>query len=105
MRQNFAWMLGALASLSATAALADPGDGGWHPMMGWGGWFFGPIMMVLFFALLIAAVVIIARLLGGDRTDGGSKSTDRAVEILRERFARGEITKEEFDEARRTLEG
>ena len=36
---------------------------------------------------------------------GRARPTGKAVDILRERFARGEIDRTEFDERRRVLEG
>jgi len=73
-------------------------DGGWH------GWVFGPMMMILFVALVALAVVIVVRSLGsGDR--GSPAVPERTpLDILKERFARGEIDKEEFEERRRVLE-
>ena len=105
-RSVLAGFSAAFPVLDATIARADAVRTGWHHgMMGWSGWFFGPIMMIVFFALLIGAVMIIVRLLGADqRPDDIGQSVDRASEILRERFAKGEITKEEFEEARKTLE-
>ena len=106
IRNTIAGFTGALTVLGANVAQADVTGGGWHHgMMGGGGWFFGPIMMVVFFALLIGAVMIIARMIGPNRHAGdGGEPVDRALGILRERFAKGEITKEEFEEARKTLE-
>lgn len=74
-------------------------------MMGWGGgWngmIFGPLLMILFLALPVAAVVVLIRWFGGSR---GSTSTGQTpLDILRERYARGEIDKDEFEERRRTL--
>lgn len=101
-----------LAGLSITwagAALADPesGDAGWHGphMMAWPGWHTGPLMMVVFGALLAAAVLLIVRLVrgGGGRDAARRSPSDRSVEILRERFARGEIDQQEFDQRRRAL--
>lgn len=90
----------------AATAHADASGPGWHHgTMGWSGWFFGPLMMVVFFALLIGAVIIIARLLGsGDDGADRENKEDRSLAILRERFANGEITKDEFEDARKTLE-
>jgi putative membrane protein len=93
-------------SLIAGAALADPTDGRYFDhmgMMGWGGWFYGPLMMVVFFALLVGAVLLIVRLLGANSRDDGTGPGDRALQILRERFAKGEITREEFEDARKVL--
>ncbi len=95
-------------ALLSSVAQADPGDGryyGHYQMMGWGGWFFGPIMMLLFFALLVGAVVLVMRLLGTDALRPGEKREDGAHAILRERFAKGEITKEEFEASRKVLDG
>jgi putative membrane protein len=91
-----------------SVAQADPGDGRYYDhygMMGWGGWFYGPVMMLLFFALLVGAVVLVVRLLGSDTLRNGAQQEDRAHAILRERFAKGEITKEEFDTSRKALDG
>jgi putative membrane protein len=76
-------------------------------MMGWGGgwgWsWFGIVHMVLWWFLIILGIVVLAKWLFG----GGGRSTegDRALTILRERFARGEIDKQEFDARRRDLGG
>jgi putative membrane protein len=96
------------AVLPLAAAVADPGDGrafDHYGMMGWSGWFFGPVMMLLFFALLVGAVLLVVRLLGSDALRLGAKQEDRAHAILRERFAKGEITKEEFEASRKVLDG
>jgi putative membrane protein len=95
-------------ALLSSAAQADPGDGRYYDhygMMGWGGWFYGPVMMLLFFALLVGAVFLVIRFLGSDALRPGQKQEDRAHAILRERFANGEITKEEFEASRKVLDG
>jgi len=78
---------------------------GWGDMsgMGWGwGWsFFGIVHMVLWWALLILGVVVLAKWLFGARRSG----EDRALEVLRERYARGEIDKDEFEKRKRDLAG
>lgn len=102
---------GALA-LASRLALADPVTGDYgsyahHGMMGWGGgfggWFMGPIMMLIFLALLVGAVVLIVRLLGGEIGGKSQRGADRSLEILRERFAKGEIDDEEFDRRKKSL--
>ena len=91
--------------------------------MGYGGWGmggFGGIGMILFWIVLILAIVWLARTLDLGRTfprqdseprpderrpehraDAGSD--DRALTILRERYARGEIDTDEFDQRKRDL--
>jgi putative membrane protein len=84
---------------------------GWGPhMMGWGsGWYgmiFGPIFMILVLALVIAVAVLLVRWLGGSSltaTPHQPPSARAPLDVLKERFARGEIDKEEFEERRRIL--
>lgn len=91
-------------------ALADYRDcWGWGMgpgMMGWGnmGWF-GGIFMVIFWVLLIVLIVLLIRWLlssghAGNRDHVGGES---ALEILKKRYARGEIDKEEFEAKKRDL--
>jgi putative membrane protein len=67
----------------------------------WGGYgppgwmFFGPVMMLLFIGACAAVVYLVMRSAGP--RDG------RAMEILEERYARGEIDQAEFEERRRLL--
>jgi putative membrane protein len=69
--------------------------------MMWGAWGFGMmIMMIVFWALVIAAMILGIRWLLGQ---GKESRSDSALEILRGRYARGEIDKEEFDAKRRDL--
>ena len=72
---------------------------------GWGNWVAGFLMMVLFWGGLVALVVFALR--GWDtrrREDGGKPTGADARAILEERFARGEIAEEEFEDRRRVLE-
>ena len=71
----------------------------------WGGSVFGALMMLLFWGGLVALVVFAVRGWGGGpqgRT-GETRGPD-ARAILEERFARGEISEEEFEERRRVLD-
>jgi putative membrane protein len=77
--------------------------------MWWGNWWgggygpgpahwtlFGPLMMILF---LVACVSVAYLVMRPYRVDGG-----HAMEILKERYARGEIDQAEFEARRRLLE-
>jgi putative membrane protein len=69
----------------------------------WFGMIFGPFVMIVF---LIAAVLIIAWLIRA--VTSGRRSVapgNSALEILRERFARGEIDRAEYEERRQLLSG
>lgn len=80
-------------------------------MMGWDGgysmMFFGPLFMLLFLAVLIAAVVLLVRWAGGSwpalTAPPHAPPGRTPLDILKERFARGEIDKDEFEERRRVL--
>ena len=79
-----------------------PGWGPHHPMdWTWGAWGIGMmLMMVAFWVLVIAGIVVAIRWLTGPTR---RPRHDRALQILRERYARGEIDKQEFDARRRDL--
>lgn len=74
------------------------GYGGWgaESMMGFLG---GGIMMISFWVLLIALIVWIARGTGGRDSHSGSN----ALEILKERYAKGEIERKEFEEKKKDI--
>ena len=104
--------LGAAAALIALTAPARAwadaaGEGAYGHGHMWGGgvgWIFGPVMMILFVALTVAVIVLVVRWLGGPGTTQGRKGKN-ALDILEERFARGEIDKAEFEERRQALGG
>ncbi|MFB3819654.1 MAG: SHOCT domain-containing protein [Candidatus Methylomirabilales bacterium] len=91
--------------LHAGEAFGQPRGDWWmgdHPMMWmWGAWGIGMmIVMLLFWAAVIAGIVLGIRwLLGQGRPGRG----DAALDILRERYARGEINREEFEQRKRDL--
>ena len=68
---------------------------------------FGPLFMILVLAVVIAAVVLMVRWLGGPSHGSAptyhAPASRTALDILKERFARGEIDKDEFEERRRLL--
>jgi len=75
---------------------------GMHPMTWmWGAWGFGMlVIMAIFWGLIITGLVLGIRWLV--RLDGPGRR-DAALDILRERYARGEIDREEFESRRRDL--
>ena len=74
-----------------------------EPMMGlWG--LTGYVLMVALLAVgLVAVVLWVKSWLEQGRTDSASREPDSALEILKKRYARGEISKEEFEEKRKVL--
>ncbi len=101
---------GALAAIptlvwaQAPSGGADYGYGPHHMMWGFG-MILGPLFFILVLALVIAVAVLLVRWLAGPWQATAQPTTQgRApLDILRERFARGEIDKDEFEERRRVL--
>ncbi len=75
--------------------------------MGAGGFgIFGAILSLLFFLLIVVGIIIFIYWIIKQFTPGITSqipSTNRALEILKERYAKGEITKEEFEEMRKEI--
>ena len=81
-------------------------------MWGYDGFGFGGggmgIGMLLFWGLIIFAIVILARGFGGRSSSGAIEPRARdktPLDILGERYARGEIDKAEFEQKRSDLKG
>ena len=87
------------------------GYGGWGMgpgmMGGYGMGWFGGILMIVFWVLIIVGLVFLIKWLiqstGRDRTIGSGGN--RSLEILKERYAKGEIDKEEFESKKKDLSG
>ncbi len=84
------------------AASADTGYGYGHHMMGWGGWIVGALMMAAGIATFVGIVYLVIRLVTGG--SGTGKTGDRALALLREQYAKGEIDESEYDTRKRNLE-
>lgn len=119
MPRHSLWLAGSATILLTTSvlALAQGGSGTdndfryYHgPGMMWGdqwggfGMVLGPIFMILVLIGVVAGTVYLLKMFGvaaaGSRENGGS---GRALDILKERYARGEIDSREFEERKRLL--
>ncbi len=69
-----------------------------------GGFGFGWIFMVLWWALIIVGIVALVKWVatssGGNGRSGGDS---KALDILKQRYARGEIDEQEFQKRKRDL--
>lgn len=94
------------ANLSATSAFADPVNT-WesgYGHMAWGGGYgmFGGLMMLVFWGVVIALIVVAVRWYGSQSPQRG-KTVD-PVDILKARFAKGELEEDEFLKRKAALE-
>jgi putative membrane protein len=79
--------------------------GGWSMMgpgmMGGFGWGWLPLLGIVFWGLVIW--VFVAAVLSTRTHECGSTSTESALEVLKRRYALGEIKKKEYEEKKRDL--
>jgi putative membrane protein len=79
-------------------------DGWSHDGVGWGGWIMMALAMVAFWGVVLFVVVALFRGTGnGGRTDRLDRRQQSPLEILDERFARGEIDEDEYYARQATL--
>ena len=103
----YTWITTSIVALVAGTlpAFADPGDNAndtfGHMMWGGGhGWWSG-FGMIIFWGLIIAVAVFVFRMLTSNRVG----ETRDAMDILKERYARGEIDEDEFRRRKQELQG
>ena len=85
----------------------DYGGWGMGPCMMWPMGMFGMIFMFVFWALVIVGLVFLIKWLiqisKSEKDIVSAKS--KALDILKERYARGEINKEEFEQMKKDITG
>lgn len=111
-------MVAGILYTTATAAMAQVGEiperfGQYnygHDMMWgsnqWGGFgmVLGPIFMILIVVGIVAAIIYLLRLFGAAGPSTSSHAAhDRALALLKERYAKGEIDSTEFAERKKLL--
>ena len=84
------------------------GCGGMGPGMmgGWGmGWFGGIFMIVIWVLVIVGLIFFIKWLIQSTKSDKDIiQGSSRALDIVKERYARGEIDKEEFQRMKADLQ-
>jgi putative membrane protein len=80
-----------------------------HMMHGpWNGawWDLGTALLgLVFLALVVAGIVLVVRSFSSGKPTEQQPEASRALNILEERFARGELNQEEYEQRRRVLTG
>ena len=74
----------------------------WHEGMHWG-FSFGGVFMILFWAAIIALVVWGIKKLTERDTAHINATTTKPMDIAKERYAKGEITKGDFEQLKNDL--
>jgi putative membrane protein len=74
----------------------------WSNHGGWT-WGMGGLMGLGWILILIAVAVVVWQLMRGPLTGGSQIERRSALDILKERYARGEIQREEFEQKKRDL--
>ena len=98
-----------LILMVGASVLGGSSYGGWGMMGpgmmgGFGMGLFGPILMVVFLGLVVWAVVAFVQgSTSPSPRDLTSGQSDSALEVLKRRYAKGEISKEEYEEKKREL--
>jgi putative membrane protein len=100
------WLFVFPAFLAAGGTAEAAGFGGWICPRGWGQglmWGFPGGMFMMFLLLLLGVVVVYLLLKRQGESRPMEASRETPLEILKRRYAKGEITREEFEEMKKDL--
>ncbi len=83
---------------------------GWGMMGGYGGYGYGPIGMIVWFVILIAIVALVVWLVrsltgGGGMHHLAPPRRSGGLDVLEERYARGEINRDEYLQKKKDILG
>jgi len=105
-RKRFIIIPSAIPALLLVGCMHQPVDGsmrGWDHMMGYGG--YGGMLMWLILLIIVAIAVYFLVARGRGTSLSRSTESQTPKDILKRRYASGEISKEEFDRVKRDIEG
>ena len=72
--------------------------------MNYDGHFFGGGFMWLFWILMIAGIFFVFQTMTKGKSENSSSDKESPLEILKKRYARGEMEEEEYERRRKELE-
>ena len=95
-------IIGLMMSCAREGEFGSQGPGGWGPMMHYGFGYGGMFMWIIF---LIVIGLLIYFIVKAQKTKGQMPTQrESPVDILKGRYAKGEITKEVFERMKKDLE-
>jgi putative membrane protein len=103
-----------MQAVELISEIAPQAQGGWGYGMGPGmmggygyghgfGLFWGIFMAIIIAAVVVGIIFLVRAAVTGPRHERSAPGEDEAMQILRKRFASGEISKEEFEERKNAL--
>ena len=95
-------MTGLLVSCAGEGCIGPQGPGGWGPMMHYGFGYGGMFMWIIF--LIVIGLLIYFVVKAGKTRSLPPPQHESHLDILKKRYAKGEISKEDFDRMKRDLE-
>lgn len=91
-----------LVSCSGEGSYGPHGRSGWEGMMHYGFGFGGMFMWIIFLILIVLLIFFIVQT---QKTKGQMPTQNEShLDILKKRYAKGEITKEEYERMKKDLE-
>jgi len=94
--------IGVLVSCTGEGCIGSQGFGGWMPMMHYGFGYGGTFMWIIF--LIVTGLLIYYFIQIRKTKSRTSPENESHLDILKKRYAKGEISKEEYDRIKRDLE-
>lgn len=75
----------------------------YHTMIGHGGNWLAEILNFIFWLLILTVIVMLIMYFARMTASSSARSYDKALSIARERYAKGEITKREYEQIKEDL--
>ena len=96
---------GLLVSCAREGYYGPQGPGGWGSMMHYGfGYGYGGMFMLIIFLIVIGLMIYF--ILQAQKTKGQTPTQNESpLDILKRRYAKGEIAREEYERTKKDLEG
>ena len=96
-------MTGLLVSCAGEGYYGQQRPGGWGPMMHYGFGYGGIFMWIIF--LIVIGLLIYFIVQAQKTKDQTPTQNESPLDILKRRYAKGEITREEYEKMKKDLEG